>query len=150
MATVIEVGAGGLDAFLPLIAGYQRFYGEDAPDDGRNRAFWTRFLAPDGDRGLLLGAWEGERAVGFATLYWTWESVAASDVAVMHDLFVDPAVRGGGVGRALIDACVAAARARGLPSLSWMTALDNRRAQALYERYEASRGAWLEYSIALD
>ena len=146
---ISPVALDRLDAVLPLIAGYQRFYGVEAPDDGRNRAFWRRFTAPDGDRGVLLAAWEGESAVGFATVYWAWESIAARDAAVMNDLFVDPSHRGGGVGRLLIDASVAVARGRGLESISWLTAVDNRGAQRLYETYDASRDVWFEYAIDL-
>ncbi len=78
------VDAAALDDALPLIAGYQRFYGVAEPDDGRNRAFWSRFLVPGGDRGVLLAAYDGTTPVGFATVYWSWESVAARDVAVLN------------------------------------------------------------------
>src|SRR5690349_5853943 len=71
------VGDDELGPLLPLIAGYQRFYGVDAPDDERNRAFWARFTVPGGVRGLLLAALRDGAAVGFTTIYWTWESVAA-------------------------------------------------------------------------
>ncbi len=37
---------GQLDALLPLIAAYQRFYEVEDVDDKRNRAFFRRFLAP--------------------------------------------------------------------------------------------------------
>jgi hypothetical protein len=44
-----------LEQLLPLIAGYQTFYGAN-PDAERNRRFFSRFLHPS-DVGLLLGAW---------------------------------------------------------------------------------------------
>src|SRR2546425_10631833 len=75
-----------LDDVLPLIAGYQRFYGAE-PDEERNRAFFSRFLAPSDD-GLLLGAWSGGELVGFATLYWSHSSTRAADAVLMNDLFV--------------------------------------------------------------
>jgi ribosomal protein S18 acetylase RimI-like enzyme len=49
-----------------------------------------------------------------------------------------------------MDAAFAAARERGLPAISWMTALDNRRAQRLYETFDASRDVWFEYGVELD
>ena len=145
------VDGDALDAVLPLIAAYQRFYGVECPDDARNRAFWSRFTVPDGDRGVLLAAYgDGGRPVGFATVYWAWESIAARDAAVLNDLYVDEAARGGGTGRALMQAAFAAARERGLESISWMTALDNRRAQRLYESIDgATRDVWFEYGVAL-
>ena len=138
--------ADDIDALLPLFAGYQRFYENDEPDDARNRAFFGRFVAPS-DAGLLLVATDGGEAVGFANLYWTFSSVAAEDHALMNDLFVAETARSGGVGRALIEASRAAARDRGIARMSWSTALDNRRAQALYERTGAARSAWFEYEI---
>ncbi len=50
-----------MDALLPLIAAYQRFYEVEEIDDERNRAFFSRFIAPSDD-GMLLGAWRDERA----------------------------------------------------------------------------------------
>ena len=151
-SVIHPVDAEGLDAVLPLIAGYQRFYGVSAPDDARNQAFWSRFTVPDGDRGVLLAAYDEDGGpVGFTTVYWTWESIAARDVAVLNDLFVAEGVRGAGVGRALMEAAFAAARERGLPAISWMTALDNRRAQRLYETIDgATRDVWFEYAVEMD
>src|SRR5438874_3889443 len=115
--------APDLDAALPLIAGYQRFYGAE-PDDARNRSFFGRFLAPS-DHGLLLGAWVGDDLAGFATLYWTFSSTNAAEIVLMNDLFVPPEHRGKGVGRELIDASVRIARTRGAHHLAWLTAVDN-------------------------
>lgn len=133
------------EGFLPLMAGYQRFY-EAEPDEIRNRAFFRRFLAPSDD-GLLLGAWRGDELVGFATLYWTFSSSHATEAALMNDLFVKEGHRGEGVGLALIEASVAAARERGMRHLEWFTALDNERAQRLYDRTGAERSGWYNYEI---
>jgi GNAT superfamily N-acetyltransferase len=144
------VDSGALDAVLPLIAAYQRFYGVEGPDEARNRAFWSRFTVPDGDRGVLLAAYDDGRPAGFATVYWAWESIAARDAAVLNDLYVDDTARGSGTGRALMEAAFAAARDRGLEAISWMTALDNRRAQRLYETIDGStRDVWFEYGVDL-
>jgi GNAT superfamily N-acetyltransferase len=150
MVAIRPVGTEALEAVLPLIAAYQRFYAVAEPDDERNRAFWSRFTVPGGDRGVLLAAYDdGGAPVGFTTVYWSWESVAARDVAVLNDLYVAEGVRGDGAGRALMEAAFAAARERGLPAISWMTALDNRRAQRLYETFDASRDVWFEYGVEL-
>jgi GNAT superfamily N-acetyltransferase len=137
-----------LDALLALLAGYQRFYGSREPDDERNRAFFGQFVAPS-DAGLLLVAKDAGEVVGFANLYWTFSSVAAEPHALMNDLFVAESARSGGVGRALIEASKQAARERGIRRLSWATALDNRRAQALYETTGAERSSWFEYEVEL-
>jgi GNAT superfamily N-acetyltransferase len=148
MASVRPVRPEELELTLPLIAGYQRFYLAQ-PDDDRNRAFFRRFVAPSG-HGLLLGAWEENRLVGFATIYWTHSSTRAVDAALMNDLFVVEEGRGSGVGRALIEACAAAARERGCAHLEWFTATDNAVAQRLYERVGAERSAWFAYELPLE
>ena len=135
-----------LEDLLPLIAGYQRFYGNDRPDDARNREFFGRFLDPS-DHGSLLGAWQGEKPVGYAGLFWTFTSISAREVVLLNDLFVADNARGTGVGRALIAATVEIARERGAAKVRWWTELDNRRAQALYESTGASRSAWFEYEL---
>ena len=137
-----------LDDVLPLFAGYQRFYAGEAQPDDHNRAFLTRFVAPSDD-GLLLLAREQDTGepLGFANLYWTFSSVSAVEHALMNDLFVSEAARGTDVGHALIEAAREQAAQRGVESMSWMTALDNRRAQRLYERFDAERSVWFEYEV---
>jgi GNAT superfamily N-acetyltransferase len=149
--TIAPATTDDLDDVLPLFAGYQRFYAGEARDDDHNRAFLARFVAP-GDAGLLLLARDGEgagAALGFANLYWTFSSVSAVEHALMNDLFVADAGRGKGVGHALIAAAGEAARERGMTRLSWQTAVDNRQAQRLYERFDAERTIWFEYELEL-
>jgi GNAT superfamily N-acetyltransferase len=143
---VAPIAPPEFERVLPLIADYQRFYGVAEPDGARNADFFRRFLAPSDD-GLLLGAWRGDELVGHACLYWTFSSISATEVVLLNDLFVVPAARGGGVGRALIEHSAAVARERGASKLTWSTALDNRTAQALYERTGAGRSAWFDYEL---
>jgi RimJ/RimL family protein N-acetyltransferase len=37
---------------------------------------------------------------------------------------------------------------RGAKRMTWQTALDNHRAQAVYDRVGASREQWLDYSLS--
>ena len=134
------------ETVLSLIADYQRFYRAE-PDDERNRAFFRRFIDPSDD-GMLLGAWEGDELVGHACLYWTFSSARACEMVLMNDLFVTEGGRGKGIGLALIEGSLEVARQRGAPGLEWMTELDNRRGQRLYERTGAARSAWFEYEIS--
>jgi GNAT superfamily N-acetyltransferase len=136
-----------LDNLLPLIAEYQRFY-EAEPNDNRNSAFFKRFIAPS-DEGLLLGAWEGRQAVGFACLYWTHSSVSAVDIALLNDLLVVPSGRSRGIGGLLMAAAMSHAAERGYSRLVWQTAPDNDRAQRLYNQFPASTSLWLEYTLDL-
>jgi GNAT superfamily N-acetyltransferase len=135
-----------LEDLLPLVAGYQRFYGAE-PDLERNRRFFSRFLHPS-DEGLLLGAWVDGRLAGFATLYWFFSSTKAADSVLMNDLFVREDVRGSGIGRALIQSALDEARRRGAAHLEWFTAPDNLKAQRLYDSVPgAGRSTWYAYEI---
>ena len=135
-----------LDQLLPLIAGYQTFYGSE-PDTDRNRTFFSRFVHPS-EVGLLLGAWVDGSLVGFATLYWFYSSTKAADSVLMNDLFVQQGIRGKGIGRALIQRALDEARRRGAAHLEWFTAPDNATAQRLYDSVPgAGRSTWYAYEI---
>jgi GNAT superfamily N-acetyltransferase len=66
----------------------------------------------------------------------------------MDDLFVAPAARGTGAADALIAAVRAHGLAQGWSVIRWITAEDNARARAVYDRM-ATRTAWVTYDIKL-
>ena len=135
-----------LEELLPLVAGYQRFYGAE-PDAELNRRFFSRFLHPS-EEGLLLGAWVNGALAGFATLYWFFSSTKAADSVLMNDLFVREDVRGAGIGKALIQSALDEARRRGAAHLEWYTGPDNLAAQRLYDSLPgARRTTWYAYEI---
>jgi GNAT superfamily N-acetyltransferase len=142
------ISAPQLETLLPMIAAYQRFYAVDDIDEGRNRAFFSRFIAPSED-GMLLGAWRGEELVGYACLYWHFTSLVPAETVLMNDLFVGEAARGQGIGRALIEASAEVARKRGAHHLEWATAPDNTTAQRLYDTTGAESSEWVEYELPL-
>ena len=139
---------GEFEELLPLIAAYQRFYEVEEIDEGRNRTFFRRFLAPSED-GLLLGARREDRLIGYACLYWHFSSLEAVESVLMNDLYVSEKARGGGIGRALIEASAEVARQRGAAHLEWATAPDNLTAQRLYDSTGAERSEWVEYELGL-
>lgn len=143
---IAPVAAEEFEQLLPLIAAYQRFYEVAEIDEGRNRAFFHRFLAPSED-GLLLGARREARFVGYACLYWHFSSLEAVESVLMNDLFVVPAERGRGIGRALIEASAEVARERGVPFVEWSTAPHNETAQRLYDSTGAERSEWFSYEL---
>ena len=143
-----SITEGQFERLLPLIAAYQRFYEAEQIDEARNRAFFARFIAPSED-GTLLGAWREEELVGYACLYWSFTSTVPAETVLMNDLYVDPAIRGEGVGRALIEASAAIGRERGAQRLEWATAPDNETAQRLYDSTGAKRSEWIEYELGL-
>ena len=149
-STIELVGDGDLADLLPLMRGYCDFY-EVAPSD-ESLLELSRSLIEDPEReGVqLIARNDRGTAVGFATIFLTWSTLQAARIGVMNDLFVAPHARGAGAGRvgeALIAACADACRAHGAVSLTWQTALDNARAQALYDRVGAQPSKWLDYDL---
>jgi GNAT superfamily N-acetyltransferase len=145
---VEPVSPGQLETLLPMIAAYQRFYEAEDVDTERNRAFFSRFLAPS-ENGALLGAWRGEELVGYACLYWHFTSIVPAETVLMNDLYVAEDQRGKGFGRALIEASAELARERGAHHLEWATQPDNKTAQRLYDKTDAERSEWVEYELRL-
>lgn len=145
---IAPVSATDYEELLPLIAAYQRFYEAEDVNEERNREFFRRFLEPS-EVGLLLGARAGDRFLGYACLYWHFSSTQAVQTVLMNDLYVDAGARGRGVGRSLIEASAAVARARGAAHLQWSTAPDNHTAQRLYDATGAERSEWIEYELGL-
>ena len=139
-----------LPDLLPLMRGYCDFYEVDPADDAL--LAMSRVLIDDPERqGLqLIARDDGGRAVGFATIFWTWSTLSADRLGVMNDLFVSQDARGGGVADGLIAACADQCRRRAVPELAWQTARTNARAQAVYERVGATRDdRWLDYSLSV-
>ena len=77
-------------------------------------------------------------------------SVTPGEYCLMNDLFVVPAARGQGVGRALILHCLAYAQSRGFGAIEWQTALDNATAQRLYDSLPSERSGWYSYTLAAE
>ena len=148
IATVTEAD---LDELLPLMRGYCEFY-EVAPSDDALLAMSRRLIADPELEGVQLIARDGDgTAVGFATVFWTWQTLSASRLGVMNDLFVAEDARGGGHADALIAECAARCRERGATDLAWQTARTNLRAQAVYHRVGATRDdRWLDYSLTVE
>jgi GNAT superfamily N-acetyltransferase len=143
---VATVGEGELDELRPLLRAYCDFYAAAPADEALDELSRALIGDPDGE-GLQLLAREGDRAVGFATVFWTWSTTRGSRIGVMNDLYVAPEARGAGAADALIEACAQRCRARGVPALVWVTAPDNRRAQAVYDRVGGRSSTWLRYEL---
>lgn len=84
---------------------------------------------------VVLVAAEGGTVIGY-----TYAGVEGRDwmslrgpAGVVYDIVVDPTHRGRGVGRALLEATVAALRSRGSPQVVLSTADRNAAAQRLFE-----------------
>ncbi len=144
---IARITEDDLPELLPLMRGYCDFY-EAAPSDEDLLALTRALLASPDHHGAQLIARDGAgRAIGFATVYWSWSTLKAREIGVMNDLFVAEEARGGGVAEALVAECVELCRQRGAVQLGWQTAKDNLRAQAVYQRVGAQREEWIDYSL---
>jgi GNAT superfamily N-acetyltransferase len=134
------------DRWLPLWEGYLRFYRQWLPAAVTDATFARLCARRDGLFGLV--AEEGGVLVGLAhgVLHAsTWHD---APVCYLSDLFVDPAARGSGVARALMDAVVAEARAAGAGEVYWHTQEFNAPARSLYDQVGELR-SWVVYEVPL-
>jgi GNAT superfamily N-acetyltransferase len=98
--------------------------------DVASRARDAEVLVAVADDGRLLG---GATYVGDPAS--PWAEFTASDEACFRMLAVAPEAQGGGVGGALIEACVERARRDGKGRLSLLTTPNMTAAHRLYERF---------------
>jgi GNAT superfamily N-acetyltransferase len=147
MTAIAPVTEADLAELLPLMRGYSDFY-EVEPTDEALLAMSRALIADPEHEGVQLIARDAQgTAIGFATIFWTWSTSSAARIGTMNDLFVAPEGRGSGAADALIGACVERCRERGAVRLEWQTALDNHRAQAVYDRVGGKREQWFDYSL---
>jgi GNAT superfamily N-acetyltransferase len=145
LLTIDTVGRDDLAELMPMMRGYCDFYVVD-PSDDRLLALSTALIDNPAE-GLQLIARGDGTPLGFATIYWTWQTLYACRVGVLNDLYVVSASRGTGAGRALIERCLELCRERGALKLVWETAPDNTAAQRLYDGIGASKSTWLSYEL---
>jgi GNAT superfamily N-acetyltransferase len=144
-----RVTTADLPDLLPLVRGYCDFYDVAPTDDALLTVSRALIADPDREGIQLIARSDGGEAVGFATVYWTWDTLIAARVGIMHDLFVIPPARGTGIADLLIEACVEECRRHDAPKLGWQTAPDNGRARRVYERVGATRDEWVDYWLSV-
>jgi GNAT superfamily N-acetyltransferase len=146
MLTIDTVGAADVPELMPMMRAYCDFYKVDPPDD-RLQALMTALIDNPAEGEQLIARDNDGVPVGFATIYWTWQTLAAARVGVLNDLYVVPGLRGSGTGRALIERCRQRCREHQAAKLVWETAPDNTTAQRLYDGIGAAKSTWLSYEI---
>ena len=103
--------------------------------------------------GLAAGdiAYEGDAPVGIATWYWTYSSFAARRGIYLEDLFVPPATRGKGYGKALLVHLAKTAVGDGGGHVEWEVLDWNKPSIDFYESLGAKRGqGWFNYRLSDD
>lgn len=141
-----SVGAADRTAWDALYAGYAEFYG--VPHTPAMRAkVWGWLMDPDHEVSGFVADVDGT-LTGIAHVRPFARPLAAATGLFLDDLFVAPAARGSGAAAGLIDAARAMAVAQGHGVVRWITAKDNDRARALYDKV-AEAGGWVTYDMTV-
>jgi GNAT superfamily N-acetyltransferase len=136
------LAASDLAAWRPLWDGYNAFYGREgatALPEERTRILWERLLDERVPMNALVAELDGE-LVGLSHFLFHLSTTRPAGVCYLQDLFTAPALRGKGIGRALIEATAAAAKAQGSERLYWQTHETNATGRALYDRVAEFKG----------
>jgi GNAT superfamily N-acetyltransferase len=129
-----------------LYAGYAAFYGVTQDEAMRTRV-WSWLMDANHEVTGFVAEADG-RPVGLAHCRPFARPLAAATGIFLDDLFTDPESRGQGVAQALIAAVRDHAADEGATVVRWITAADNARAMAVYDRV-ATRTGWVTYDIVL-
>ncbi|KXF78042.1 GNAT family acetyltransferase [Paramesorhizobium deserti] len=114
-----------------LFAAYNAFYRASVAEPVV-ASTWKRILDPQSDVKALVAERGGE-VIGFANYLFHASTWSDRPNCYLEDLFVDPAARGGGAARKLIEGVEDAARARNAFRIYWHTQEYNAPARSLYD-----------------
>ncbi len=138
MAVIREIRREDYEGWRPLWAGYNTFYKRVAPD-AVTETTWARFFDPREPVHALVAEQDGA-LVGLAHYLFHRNTSLIAMTCYLQDLFTAETCRGQGVGRALIEAVYARAKAAGAARVYWQTHETNTTAQALYDKVAAKSG----------
>ncbi len=133
-------------AWEPLWDGYLAFYNATLPP-GTTDATWRRLLDP-AEPMFALGASMNGRLLGIVHYIFHRSTWSIGGYCYLQDLFVSEEARGAGLGRALIEAVYAEARAKGVGRVYWLTHDSNAVARRLYDMVAENAG-FIQYRKAL-
>ena len=144
---VRPIAVGDREQWDRLYSGYAAFYKVEQTPAMRDKV-WS-WLMDAGAEVYGLAAVDSEgRLIGITHFRPYARPLSASTGGFLDDLYVDPDARGSGAAEALINAVKAEGLKRGWTVIRWITADDNYRARALYDRL-ADRTKWVTYDIKL-
>ncbi len=142
MVVVRPVATADFTQWLPLWTGYNTFYERVLPDAVTELA-WQRFLDHAEPMHALVAEEDG-RLLGLVHyLFHRW-TATAENACYLADLFTNPAARGKGIGKRLIEAVYDKAREAGSSRVYWQTHQTNAVAQVLYNKV-ADRSGFIVY-----
>jgi GNAT superfamily N-acetyltransferase len=131
--TIRPLAATDETAWRALWTGYLDFYNSSVPEAVYASTF-ARLLGDDAQDFHGMVAEQEGVVVGLVHYLFHRHCWRVENVCYLQDLYADPAVRGTGVGRKLIEAVYAAADQAGAPAVYWLTQEDNATGRQLYDR----------------
>jgi GNAT superfamily N-acetyltransferase len=123
--------------WLELWRAYQEFYRTELPPEA-TEATWARMH--DGRIGGFGGRDDAGKLVGIVHFLFHEDTWSPQSACYLQDLFVEPAARGHGCARQLIEAVAAAAKSAGANPPYWLTHETNATARKLYDRVASNLG----------
>lgn len=126
----------------PLWQGYLHFYRQHLTAEVTDTTFARLTGANAPLHGLV--AERGASLIAFVHYQFHPSTWALRDSCYIEDLYVDPAARGGGAGRALINAVYQEADRRQAATVYWLTQEFNADGRALYDTL-ARRTSFIRY-----
>ena len=146
--TVRDLEPGDEARWRELWRGYCDFYEKMVPENVSDET-WRRLLDKNQETmfGLVACGKDGA-AVGMVNCVLHPVTWGTAPVCYLEDLFVDPAARNKGAGRALIEAVYERGRKEGWHRVYWRTEQDNATARALYDKV-CDLTDWVVYEVAL-
>jgi GNAT superfamily N-acetyltransferase len=142
-----EIEPGDRARWAELWTAYLAFYETTLPPEVYEET-WRRLLDPNEPVWGALSLDGSGQLVGLVHFLYHRTAWAVGDTCYLQDLFVDPAMRGGGHGRALIEHVYAKARAHGAVRVYWHTNENNATARRLYDSVAAYSG-FIQYRKVL-
>jgi len=140
--TVRPAGPTDGAALVALVRGLAEFERLPPPDDEAAERLVAHAFGPHPRFDVLMAEVDGD-VRAYALFFETYSTFLAAPSLWLEDLFVDPVVRGRGIGTALMREVARVAVARGCRRLEWNVLDWNERAQAFYRALGARMlGEW--------
>lgn len=124
---------------------YCEFYETTMPEEV-TATTWQRLLDPDQPHFFGMVAERDGAVIGIANCVLHGTTWAEAQRCYLNDLYVDPAVRGTGAGKAMIEALQGMAADQGWDKVHWLTAETNATARRLYDQFAPASG-FIQYAI---
>ena len=137
--TIRKIEARDEPRWRQLWDGYTRFY-EREPAEPQTRHTWSRIFDAAVPLHAIVAEDSKDGVIGIANYIIHENTSTLAPVCYLQDLYIDPAVRAGGVGRQMIDWLLAEVKQQGWARLYWNTRENNYRARGLYDKYTPHSG----------